>query len=116
MFYLITGQTVQTWILLNIPSCDIKASTVKGTSHSVTNQCSWIIKEHAVIKYRAENVIQMLVCGDAEADSGRRFTFDKRCVVMRALASNSAVLTVGTDKQHFLVPHSHLLHPKHKDR
>lgn len=48
MFYLITRQRVQTWILFNIPSSDIKASTVKGTPHSVTNQGSWIIREHAV--------------------------------------------------------------------
>lgn len=33
---------------------------------------------------------------------------------MRALASNSTVLTPGTDKQHLLISHGYFLHPKHK--
>lgn len=35
---------------------------------------------------------------------------------MRAPASNSTVLTLGTDKQHVLLLHSHFPHPEHKAR
>lgn len=45
MFYLITRQTVQTRILFNISSFDVKTSTMEGTSYSLTNQRSWIIRE-----------------------------------------------------------------------
>jgi len=46
VFYLVTRQRVQTRILFDVSSSDIEASTVKGTSHSVSNQRSWFIMKN----------------------------------------------------------------------
>lgn len=107
MCYLITRQTVQTRILFDISSSDIKASAVKGTSHSVTNQHSWFVREHAVNTSQTQRryYLRFWVYGN------RRLTFDKGSIVMRTLASNGTVLTQSANKQHLLVPHGHFLHP-----